>query len=389
MYINTKYTKNIMEFNNYNIDDIDNKFNSYNIDKKIILSLNKIGIKSPTPVQKKAIPLIKENNNIIVESGTGTGKTMSFLIPIVDRSMRQEITNTLILAPTRELVIQIHSELSKLINKIDDNSKLLNLNLLAIYGGKNIDSQISKLKNNKNYIIIATPGRLIDHVHRNTIDISNIDMFVIDEADQMILMGFRNEIDFIFSKIKKIKQVLMFSATIDSKVKKMAYHYADNFKTVSINNSDMPNTITQKFIFTTDRNKFDDLCDTIEKDPPFMAIIFCRTKVRVDNLELKLAQNGFNCKKIHSDLSQSKRERIMKEFRNLKIQFLISTDLSARGLDIDGVTHIYNYDFPERAEDYIHRIGRTGRIGKDGVSYSFVTEKNKNIYEEVIKINNQ
>lgn len=360
------------------------------IDQKIIAALGKMGIKQPTEVQKKAIPQILSDNDIIVESNTGTGKTMSFLIPIMHKILYGNTSNSIILAPTRELVIQIYSEVSKLFDilaKASDEKKIMedSLDIISIYGGKDINSQISKLKRRNKAIIIATPGRLIDHINRKTIDISKTDSFVVDEADQMILMGFRNEIDFIFSKIKSKKQVLLFSATIDSKVKKMAYRYSDSFSIIRIDGKDIPSTIEQKFVFTTDRNKFDDFCETIENDPPFMAIVFCRTKARVDNLELKMTQIGYKCEKIHSDLSQSKRERIMKDFRNLKIQFLISTDLSSRGLDVEGITHIYNYDFPERAEDYIHRIGRTGRIGKEGISYSFITEKNQTIYDEVCR----
>lgn len=367
-----------------------NNFNILEIDQKIIAALGKMGIKQPTDVQKKAIPQILADNDIIVESNTGTGKTMSFLIPIMHKILYGNTSNSIILAPTRELVIQIYSEVSKLFDilaKASDEKNIMeaSLDIISIYGGKDINSQISKLKRRNKTIIIATPGRLIDHINRKTIDISKTDSFVVDEADQMILMGFRNEIDFIFSKIKSKKQVLLFSATIDSKVKKMAYRYSDSFSTIRIDGKDIPSTIEQKFVFTTDRNKFDDFCQTIENDPPFMAIVFCRTKARVDNLELKMAQIGYKCEKIHSDLSQSKRERIMKDFRSLKIQFLISTDLSSRGLDVEGITHIYNYDFPERSEDYIHRIGRTGRIGKEGISYSFITEKNQTIYDEVCR----
>ncbi|SFE32700.1 DEAD/DEAH box helicase [Peptostreptococcus sp. D1] len=365
-----------------------NNFNMFEIDQKIISALRKIGIKEPTEIQKKAIPRILSDNDVIVESNTGTGKTMSFLIPIINKILYGSTSSSVILAPTRELVIQIYSEISKLfdiLTKASDENNIMeaSLDIISIYGGRDINSQISKLKSQNKRIIIATPGRLIDHINRKTIDISKTDSFVVDEADQMLLMGFRNEIDFIFSNIKSKKQILLFSATIDSKVKKMAYRYSDSFFTIRVDGKDVPSTIKQKFVFTTDRNKFYDFCKTIENDPPFMAIVFCRTKARVDNLELKMAQIGYKCEKIHSDLSQSKRERIMKDFRNLKIQFLISTDLSSRGLDVEGITHIYNYDFPERVEDYIHRIGRTGRIGKEGISYSFITEKNQNIYDEV------
>lgn len=351
-------------------------FVKYNINYSLVDKLKKFGINSPTEIQGLVIPKIKEKYNIIAESETGSGKTLSFLIPLIDGLIQNRHNEVLILAPTRELVLQISNEANKL-------CKDFNLNVLPIYGGKDIKSQINKL-NHKIDIIVATPGRLIDHINRKTIDLSFIDVLVIDEADQMLLMGFKNEVDFIESKTDQNKLTLLFSATVNSKVKKMAYKYSDNFLYISAKGkNNIPGLIEQEFIFTTDRNKFDDLCRIINRDNPFMAIIFCRTKSRVDNLEMKLSQAGYNCDKIHSDISQAKRERIMKNFKDLKTQFLISTDLSSRGIDISGITHIYNYDFPERAEDYIHRIGRTGRIGKEGKSCSFITDKNQNIYEEI------
>lgn len=352
------------------------------IDKSVVESLKKIGIKEPTDIQKKVIPLVLNGKNIVAESNTGTGKTLSFLIPLIDSIRMGNFESVLILAPTRELVIQINSEAERIISNLSDS----NITTLPIYGGKDIKSQINKLKSGIN-IIIATPGRLLDHLNRNTIDLSNVSRVVVDEADQMLLMGFRREIDLALGHVKKIDQILLFSATIDSKVKKLAYRYAQVFDTISLKSDNhIPKLIEQEFVFSTDRSKFDDLCSKIDSDRPFMAIIFCRTKARVDNLDLKLAQKGYNCEKIHSDISQAKRERILKDFRNMKIQFLVSTDLASRGLDIEGITHIYNYDFPESEEDYIHRIGRTGRIGNEGVACSFVTDKNIDVYEKVKSI---
>lgn len=350
-----------------------------NID--IIKALEKSGIKQPTPVQNMSLSKILEGSNLIIESNTGTGKTLAFLIPLLNRICLEEINNILVLAPTRELVIQIFSAGQNIIDKLDKD-----ISMLAIYGGRDIKAQIKKLNNNIN-IVVATPGRLLDHLNRNSIDIKEFDCLVIDEADQMLLMGFKNEIDAIISNIKKYDQIIFSSATIDAKVKKLAYRYAKNLDIVSINkNQDIPDLIDQEFIKTSDRDKFNDFCKIIDRDKPFMAIVFCRTKARVDKLELQMGQAGYNCKKIHSDISQNKREKIMKDFRDLKIQFLISTDLSARGLDIEGLSHIYNYDFPERLEDYIHRVGRSGRLGKEGKAVSLLTEKNIPLYEDVKKL---
>lgn len=350
-----------------------------NID--IIKALEKSGIKQPTPVQNMSLSKILEGSNLIIESNTGTGKTLAFLIPLLNRICLGEINNILVLAPTRELVIQIFSAGQNIIDKLDKD-----ISMLAIYGGRDIKAQIKKLNENIN-IVVATPGRLLDHINRNSIDIKAFDCLVIDEADQILLMGFKNEIDAIISNIKKYDQIIFSSATIDAKVKKLAYRYAKNLDIVSINkNQDIPDLIDQEFIKTSDRDKFNDFCKIIDRDKPFMAIVFCRTKARVDKLELQMGQAGYNCKKIHSDISQNKREKIMKDFRDLKIQFLISTDLSARGLDIEGLSHIYNYDFPERLEDYIHRVGRSGRLGKEGKAVSLLTEKNIPLYEDVKKL---
>lgn len=361
------------------------KFNELNINAEIINSLNLIGIKECTPIQEESFYPITSLNNIIAKSNTGSGKTLAFLVPLLNQILNEDINKSIILTPTREITIQIQQVVESLLKHINMNNER-KINTVAIYGGKDIHSQINKFKNKEINIIIATPGRLLDHLHRNTIQLTDIDTVVIDEADQMLLMGFRNEIDLIFKHMKQYKNILLFSATINSNVKKLAYRYAENIVEIDTTQTNIPNKIEQEFIFSTDRSKFDDLCEQIEKDSPFLAIIFCRTKARVDNLEIKLGQKGYNCSKIHSDISQAKRERIIKDFKNMKTQFLISTDLASRGLDIQGLSHIYNYDFPELAQDYIHRIGRTGRVNKDGKSCSFITEKNLSVYEEVKKI---
>ncbi|WP_101773150.1 DEAD/DEAH box helicase [Peptostreptococcus faecalis] len=358
-------------------------FNNMNINSELVSVLNNIGINSPTEIQKKAIPDIINGKNLIAKSNTGTGKTLSFLIPILNNLVSKNKQTSLILVPTRELAIQVFNEAERIIQKLDIKND--GINILALYGGRDIQSQINKLKKDID-IIVATPGRLLDHLNRKTINLTKIDILVIDEVDQMLLMGFMGEIDRVIKNIKNTPQLLCFSATVDSKVKKLAYRYSDNIQIIGIDdNHTLADLIEQEFIFTTDRDKFDDLCKIIDRDNPFMAIIFCRTKARVDNLDLKLSQKKYNCAKIHSDISQSKRERIIKDFRNLKTQFLISTDLSSRGLDIEGITHIYNYDLPDRLEDYIHRVGRTGRIGKDGKACSFVTDKNTDLYELIQK----
>ncbi|EQG05199.1 DEAD/DEAH box helicase [Clostridioides difficile] len=352
-------------------------FKSLGISENTINILKKSGITTPTPIQKESIKLIKEGKDVIAEAQTGTGKTLAFLLPIFENiSLDINDIQVLILSPTRELAIQITEEAMKLKESKD-------VSILAAYGGKDIGSQIKKLKGNI-HMIIATPGRLLDHLNRKTIDLSKLKTFVLDEADQMLLMGFKNEVEAILKETSNKKQTLCFSATINSQVKKLAYRYTKNPVVVSIQKEEITlNNIKQEVVETTDRKKLDALCKVLDEDNPFMAIIFCRTKRRVDNLEEALAIRGYNCQKLHSDIAQSKRERIMKSFRNLDIQYLIATDVASRGLDISGVSHIYNYVLPETPEAYIHRIGRTGRAGEEGYTCAFIDPKNERMLSEI------
>ncbi|HKM01411.1 MAG TPA: DEAD/DEAH box helicase [Sedimentibacter sp.] len=347
------------------------------ISKDIVDVLRNTGISEPTPVQIESIPPIKEGKDVIAEAQTGTGKTLAFMLPIFENiDPEMESVQCLIITPTRELAIQITDEANKL-------TKTKNINILAAYGGKDIGSQIKKLKNNI-HMIIATPGRLLDHISRDTVDLSKLRTLVIDEADQMLLMGFKNEVEDIIKETPKTRQTLCFSATLDSAVKKLAYKYMKNPISISVQKESVTlDNIKQHVVETTDRNKQEALFSVLNEDRPFMAIIFCRTKVRVDVLEEAMYHKGYNCKKLHSDILQSKRERIMKSFRNGDIQYLIATDVAARGLDISGVSHIYNYDIPENAESYIHRIGRTGRAGERGYTCLFVAPKDMKMLNEI------
>ena len=352
-------------------------FKNLKIVSNLINLLNKNGIVKPTPIQIETIPEIIRGNDVIGKSKTGSGKTLAFLLPLLQGlSNETKKTEVLILSPTRELAIQITEEA----NKFNIN----NLGILAAYGGKDVGSQLKKLNKGIN-MVIATPGRLIDHIDRGNIDLSHIKTVIIDEADQMLLMGFKNEIETIMNYVPKRVQVLCFSATIDSKVKKLAYRYMDEPTIIDITEeetSKIPN-IKQEVIKTTDRWKVDALAKALEEDNPFMSIIFCRTKRRADELELKLSQKGIKASKLHSDVPQNKREKLMKSFRNCEIQYLIATDVASRGIDVSGVTHIYNYDAPENLESYIHRIGRTGRAGESGYACLITDPKNYPVLEEI------
>lgn len=352
-------------------------FKDLNISENLIKVLKSSGITEPTEVQSQSIPAIKSGNDVIGEAHTGSGKTLAFLLPIFEKiSIKDNNIQALILTPTRELALQITEEANKL-------SKGKEVNILSLYGGKDVSSQLKKLKGNI-HIIVATPGRLLDHIDRKTVNLSKLKTFVLDEADQILLMGFKNEVEKIMKVLPKKRQTLCFSATMDSAVKKLAYRFTTDPFVFSVKKEEPTlDNIIQEVVETTDRWKRDSLCNALLEDNPFMAIIFCRTKRRADELEIAMHQRKFNCAKIHSDIPQSKRERIIKSFRNADIQFLIATDVASRGLDINGVTHIYNYDIPEKATDYIHRIGRTGRAGEKGYTCLFVDPKNFKVLEEI------
>ena len=354
-------------------------FKNLGISHDIDNVLKKSGIQNPTPIQQDSIIHILNNKDVIAEAQTGTGKTLAFLLPIFENiSLNSQGIQALIISPTRELAIQITEEANKL-------STAKDIGVLSMYGGKDIGSQMKKLKGNIR-LIIATPGRLLDHLKRKTVKLNTLKTIVLDEADQMLLMGFRNEIDLIMKETPKKKQTLCFSATMDSAVKKLAYRYMNDPIIVSVKKEEITlANINQEVVETIDREKREALCKVLDEDNPFMAIIFCRTKRRADELEVVMHRRGSNCKVIHSDIQQSKRERIMKSFRNADIQYLIATDVASRGLDIGGVDHIYNYDIPENVETYIHRIGRTGRAGEKGYTCLFVDPKDSRMLSEIEK----
>lgn len=354
-------------------------FKELGISDNITSILKTSGITNPTEVQEKSINDILNGKDIIAEAQTGTGKTLAFLLPIFENiKPSSKDIECLIITPTRELALQITEEAEKLKQGKD-------IGVLAMYGGKDIGSQINKLKGNIQ-IIIATPGRLLDHIKRKTVDLKKLKTIVIDEADQMLLMGFRNEIDAIMKERPKKVQTLCFSATMDSAVKKLAYRYMKDPVVISVKKEEVTlDNIKQEVVETIDRLKRDALCEVLDEDNPFMAIIFCRTKRRADELEVVMHRKGYNCKVIHSDIPQNKRERIMKSFRNADIQYLIATDVASRGLDISGVDNIYNYDIPEKVETYIHRIGRTGRAGEKGYTCLFVDPKDSKILSDIEK----
>lgn len=328
------------------------------------------GIVKPTPVQEEAIPPLVQGLDVIARAKTGTGKTLAFLLPIMDKIyVEHAYPQALILAPTRELALQITEEARKL-------ARHTGVKILAVYGGQDVDKQLRKLEGGR-HLIIGTPGRLLDHMRRGTLDLNGVKMLVLDEADQMLHMGFLEDVETIITAVPYRRQTMLFSATMPDPIKRLAANYMKEPLDIIIKSgSPIPlDNIRQQVVECSDRNKEEALKGLIERDRPYLAIIFCRTKRRVSKLNEALQQAGYDCDELHGDLSQGKREAVMKRFREAKLQLLVATDVAARGLDVEGVTHIFNYDMPLDADSYIHRIGRTGRAGGKGLAVTFASPR--------------
>ncbi|GGA90460.1 DEAD/DEAH box helicase [Ornithinibacillus halotolerans] len=340
------------------------------IRKEINHTLKSLGIVTPTPIQERTIPSVLEGKDVIAKAQTGTGKTLAFVLPILEKiDVRMSDVQALILTPTRELAQQISKEIKRMVENVEG------INTLAVYGGQDVAHQLKKLKGAQ-HIVVATPGRLLDHIRRGTIDLSTVQMLVIDEADQMLHMGFLPEVDDIIYETLSTRQTMLFSATMPKEIRTLANKYMKDPDFIEVKEKTVTvDEIIQVVIETTDRRKQATLFHLIEEHRPFLAIIFCRTKIRAKKLHDALVANGYNSDELHGDLSQSKREKAMKRFREAKTQVLVATDVAARGLDVEGVTHVYNYDIPQDAESYIHRIGRTGRAGGEGLAITLVAPK--------------
>ncbi|MES9736851.1 DEAD/DEAH box helicase [Peribacillus frigoritolerans] len=342
--------------------------------------LKQIGISAPTPIQEKSIPDILAGRDVIAKAQTGTGKTLAFLLPILEKvDPAASHIQSLIVTPTRELALQITAELKKFADEIEG------LQVLAVYGGQDVEQQMKKLTRNIS-VVVATPGRLLDHLRRGTIDLSQTGTLVLDEADQMLHIGFLPEVEEIMEQLPEERQTLLFSATMPEQVHQLAKRYMTKPLTAAVKAEQVTvEKIRQLVIETTDRAKQSSLINMIKEEQPYLAIIFCRTKRRVSVLNDALKAAGFNSEELHGDLSQAKRERVMKNFRDAKLQYLVATDVAARGLDVEGVTHVFNYDVPEDAESYIHRIGRTGRAGENGLAVTFIATKDLQLLSDIEK----
>ncbi|MGO4937453.1 DEAD/DEAH box helicase [Fundicoccus sp. Sow4_H7] len=344
------------------------KFNELAISEKLLSSLSEMGFEEPTPIQQQAIPLALEGRDIIGQAQTGTGKTAAFGIPMLNKlNPNQEGIQGLVVAPTRELAIQVQDELFRL-------GKGQRARVYVVYGGAPIGQQIERIKRNKPQIVVGTPGRILDLIRRGVLRLGDLRTLVLDEADEMLNMGFYEDVFAIIEATPASRQTLLFSATMPPAIRQLSNKILKEPQHVKIEAKEMTaDLIDQYFVKCRDDEKFDILTRLIDVQAPTQAIIFCRTKKRVDEVGRGLNLRGYNTELIHGDITQQKRTSVINQFRQNQIEILVATDVAARGLDISGVTHVYNYDIPQDPESYVHRIGRTGRAGNEGMSTTFVT----------------
>lgn len=346
------------------------RFEDMNISNEICRAVLDMGFEEATPIQSQAIPVILEGKDIIGQSQTGTGKTAAFGIPLLERiNPEDRRLQALILCPTRELAIQVSEEFRKLLKYKD------NIRVLPIYGGQPIDRQIAALRKGTQ-VVIGTPGRVMDHMRRRTIKAETVQMMVLDEADEMLDMGFREDIETILVKIPEEHQTLLFSATLSPEILDITKRFQRNPEFIKIVRKELtvPN-IEQYYFDVKEKTKLDALCRIIDVYDPQLAMVFCNTKKRVDDLVEMLQGRGYFAEGLHGDLKQAQRDKVMQKFRNGTIEILVATDVAARGIDVDDIDVVFNYDVPQDEEYYVHRIGRTGRAGKAGKAFTFCVGK--------------
>ena len=343
------------------------KFTELNLSEDILLAVERAGFETPSPIQEQTIPLALEGKDVIGQAQTGTGKTAAFGLPTLNKIDTSNPTvQALVIAPTRELAVQSQEELFKF-------GRDKGVKVRSVYGGSSIDKQIKALRSGA-HIVVGTPGRLLDLIKRKALRLDGVETLILDEADEMLNMGFLDDIEAIIERVPVSRQTLLFSATMPEPIKRIGVKFMKEPEHVKIAAKELTNVnVEQYFIRVKEHEKFDTMTRLMDVDQPELSIVFGRTKRRVDELTRGLKLRGFRAEGIHGDLDQNKRLRVIRDFKNDQIDVLVATDVAARGLDISGVTHVYNYDIPQDPESYVHRIGRTGRAGLSGQSITFVS----------------
>jgi ATP-dependent RNA helicase DeaD len=356
------------------------KFNELGFEKKILDAIDAMGFEEPSQIQADAIPEVLKGNDIIGQAQTGTGKTLAYGAPMLNNiDLGKKKVSALVLAPTRELAIQVNEELMRI-------AKFKKLSMLPVYGGQPIDRQIKSLRRGVD-IVVGTPGRIIDHINRKTLDLSEIDFLVLDEADEMLNMGFIDDIEEIIKCANDERQTLLFSATMPDQIKRLAKRYMKkDAKHIIIAKTTVTVEKTQQYYFEIKhKDRFETLCRILDVDEPSSAIIFCKTKRGVDELVESMQGRGYNVEGMHGDMAQSQRMNTLRKFKEGNLDFLVATDVAARGIDVEDISHVINYDLPQDTESYVHRIGRTGRANKEGIAYSLVTPREYVMLKQIEK----
>jgi ATP-dependent RNA helicase DeaD len=351
------------------------KFSELGIIEPILKSIE---FDEPTDIQEKTIPLILEGKDVIAGSATGSGKTLVFASGIIQNVERGRGIQALILTPTRELANQIMKDLIGF-------SRHKPLNIVSVYGGVSINPQIQGLRVAD--VVVGTPGRLLDHMERNTINLSKVKILVLDEADRMLDMGFIDSVKQIISQCPKERQTLLFSATISSDIKHLAHNYMNNPIKISVDIFVDPKLLKQVYFDVEDNMKFSLLLHLLKTEPSGLVMVFCNTQRATDFVARHLSKNGVNALAIHGGFSQAKRNQTMMQFHRGKFSVLVCTDVASRGLDIKEVSHIYNYDIPKDPKDYIHRIGRTARAGKEGIAINILSSRDHDSFSALLRTN--
>ena len=349
------------------------KFRELGLDGDILKGIADLGFETPSPVQEKAIPVILgEENDLVVLAQTGTGKTAAFGLPLLQKiNPEWNSVQILVLSPTRELCMQIGSDLKNYSKYLPD------IRVTCVYGGTDIRRQMKELQKGV-HVVVATPGRLVDLLNRKALNIETVFAVVLDEADEMLNMGFQEDLDFILSNTPKDKNTYLFSATMPKEVERIARNYLVNQKEISVGKKNQgADTVSHQYYMVRAKDCYETLRRIVDCSPSMYAIIFTRTKNDAQDIAKHLQRDGIDCDALHGDLSQAQRDNVMNAFRAKRLKVLVATDVAARGLDVDCLTHVINYNLPEDVESYTHRSGRTGRAGKEGISIAIIHSKEK------------
>lgn len=343
------------------------KFTDLQLSEDILLAVEKAGFETPSPIQEQTIPLALQGKDVIGQAQTGTGKTAAFGLPTLNKiDVANQAVQALVIAPTRELAVQSQEELFRF-------GREKGVKVRSVYGGSSIEKQIKALKSGA-HIVVGTPGRLLDLINRKALKLNTVETLILDEADEMLNMGFLDDIEAIIERVPESRQTLLFSATMPEAIKRIGVKFMKEPEHVKVAAKELTTELVdQYYIRVKENEKFDTMTRLMDVDQPELSIVFGRTKRRVDELTRGLKLRGFRAEGIHGDLDQGKRLRVLRDFKSDNLDVLVATDVAARGLDISGVTHVYNYDIPQDPESYVHRIGRTGRAGQTGQSITFVS----------------